>query len=858
MKDITLRRLLLLLLAISGPASAAGPVRVDIFENSGDSILSVDGATLTASYDQSAFGFVRVPTRYSKNALPLDRSNPFVLRAVSRQSLPAGEYEFRLRSRGLADFSVDGSHLLQTKAQKGNTSGHDEVPPEVPRQGELRPLPYPHQEMVAILKLDGAAHEFVLLAQVGGKGVVPAPGELSVSLRPAGKDIAVLPRLLGEPGAPVLSDAAWEEFTQAQIAEQEKSDVVQRRALSASVAGEWEQYHKRVREVVAPRPAPKISSRLPVFNDVDRFVGARLEQEKISPTPLIGDLEFLRRVSLDAIGRAPTTEDIRLYLKDPPAGRRARAIERLLADPGWADHWVSYWQDVLAENPGILKPDLNNSGPFRWWLHQSFEDGIPFDRLVAELIQMEGSEYLGAPAAFKKAALNDAPMAAKADIISQAFLGEKLSCARCHDAPYHPWTQKNTFSLGAMLEGKALKLPLSSTVPLKEGFRKPKVTVSLQPGQMIEPEWPFQKLIAVSATEGSGPIPPAPVRSAVASRDAVARLVISPANKRFAQVLANRVWKRYLGAGLVDSAEDWNEAHPSNPELLDFLATEFVRSGYDFKALSRLIFSSHLYQRQPVPAVNRSAPEGKYFAGPIRRRISAEQLVDTLFQCAGKDFASEEMNLNPAGNRGLNEFLNLGTPHHSWEFAALMNERDRPALALPVAQSIVDVLTTFGWRQARQTPASEREDSPSPMQTLILANGIMGTRVTRLSDDSAFTTLALRARSSDELVEQTFLRVLTRPPSKSETLAAREFLASSFAARKTEGNLLQVKNNLKTDSRVTWGNHLSSEATVIRMDEEKRLRLGDAPTTSLAPDFRERYEDLIWSLVNSPEFTLVP
>ena len=95
----------------------------------------------------------------------------------------------------------------------------------------------------------------------------------------------------------------------------------------------------------------------------------------------------------------------------------------MLSHPGWADHWVPYWQDVLAENPSILKPDLNNSGPFRWWLHQAFSDDLPFDRVVTELVEMEGSLYQGAPRGFAMASLNDAPMAAKADILSQAFSG---------------------------------------------------------------------------------------------------------------------------------------------------------------------------------------------------------------------------------------------------------------------------------------------------------------------------------------------------------------------------------------------------------------------------------------------------
>src|SRR5437016_12719131 len=103
---------------------------------------------------------------------------------------------------------------------------------------------------------------------------------------------------------------------------------------------------------------------------------------------------------------------------------------------------------------------------------------------------------------------------------------------------------------------------------------------------------------------------------------------------------------------------------------------------------------------------------------------------------------------------------------------ALMNERDRPALALPIAQSVVDVLTTFGWRQSRQNPVTMRQDAPSPMQTLLLANGIVGTRITRLSDDSVFTQLALEDRSLRELVRETFLRVLSRPPLDSESVLA--------------------------------------------------------------------------------------
>ncbi len=102
--------------------------------------------------------------------------------------------------------------------------------------------------------------------------------------------------------------------------------------------------------------------------------------------------------------------------------------------------------DVLAENPNVLKPSLNNSGPFRWYLYDVMRDNVAVDRWVTGLLRMEGSELSGGPAGFGMATQNDVPMAAKAHIVASAFLGANMKCARCHDAPYHDWTQKDLFS----------------------------------------------------------------------------------------------------------------------------------------------------------------------------------------------------------------------------------------------------------------------------------------------------------------------------------------------------------------------------------------------------------------------------
>ena len=167
----------------------------------------------------------------------------------------------------------------------------------------------------------------------------------------------------------------------------------------------------------------------------DGAVWPQFDVKDFEPAPLADDLVFLRRVTLDTVGVPPTEAEISTFFNDGPKTRHVNAIDRLLADERWADHWMGYWLDVLAENPNIINPTLNNTGPFRWWLYESFIDNKPADLFVTELIRMEGSERFGGPAGFGTASQNDLPMAAKGIIVSSAFLGVEMKCARCHDAP---------------------------------------------------------------------------------------------------------------------------------------------------------------------------------------------------------------------------------------------------------------------------------------------------------------------------------------------------------------------------------------------------------------------------------------
>ncbi len=578
-------------------------------------------------------------------------------------------------------------------------------------------------------------------------------------------------------------------------------------------------------------------------------------------TPLADDLAFLRRVTLDTVGLVPTPEEIAAFEADRSPERRAKVIDRLLADARAADHWMGYWQDVLAENPNILNPTLNNTGPFRWWILESLQDRKPLDLMVTELLSLGGSAKDGGPAGFGVASQNDVPLAAKATVITTAFLGVETKCARCHDSPAHTSKQEQVFALAALLDTKGVKVPSTSSVPmakLREGGRKPLIEVTLEPGAVVEPHWPFPEFATESVADDLA-------RDPSASRDRLATLITAPQNERFAQVMANRLWARVMGRGIVDQPWDWERSKNSHPELLRWLGRELVRSGYSADALLRIILNSHAYQRATDASLRETSP---LFAAPAPRRLTAEQIVDSAFAAVGKPFRTEEASLDIDSIRETANSVTLGQPRRAWMLTSTSNERDRPSLALPRIQAVCDVLGAFGWRASRQDPLTQRESAPNSLQPAILSNGTMGVWLTRLSDDHGVTPLAFTAASPEALTEALFLRILTRRPTAAEKERFVALLEPGFEGRARNVafrfergsfvNVAQPPSPRKPPYYVSWSNHLDADATVVRQAQEAEARRGDPPTPQLQEDWRRRAEDAVWALVNSPEFIFTP
>ena len=961
--------------AVDWNSLPAGQVRMEICEDWHPSAIfwPKENLVATETYAAPAFGFQRVPYKYTDTGVRADRANPFFLRAAAKINLPAGKHRLLLRGQGAAALFLNGKVVLTTPFP---SPGTDNKPVKEQQATFLDLGPrfrfvQPGDREVWCEFTSAGGEQQVVLETISGYVINKTAARRRTEL---GETVAAISLqgsldwtlLSPAPQAPAYDDAGWASYAAAEESRLSALDATKRAALRAEQGDYWRKRRDNAKAWLASTPetpVPGLDARFPAGNAIDAFLGAKLAAylsqtsaapahgvdfyAKIFPilethclechqggkakgklhldtlagalkggksdgagiiagqpakssliaristdnpdemmppkgnrlttaevslvkewiqqgahwpefrpsstrvTPPASDLAFLRRVTLDTLGIVPSPGEISAFLADTSADKRANTINRLLADPRAADHWVGYWQDVLAENPNILNPTLNNTGPFRWWIHESILDNKPIDLMVTELLRLKGSKRGGGPAGFGVASQNDVPMAAKATIVSTAFLGIETKCARCHDSPAHTSKQEQVFALAAMLETKPVKVPTTSSVSmakLREGGRKPLIEVTLEPGTEVAAKWPFPELIDPTMADRLAFDPRDP-------RDRLATLVTAPQNERFAQVIANRIWARLMGRGLVEQPWDWERSKNTHPELLRWLGRELVRSSYDARHLQRLILNSAAYQRTTDPELKATSP---LYAAPAPRRLSAEQVVDAAFAAVGKTLRTEPASLDIDNNREQENSLNLGQPRRAWMITSTSNERDRPALALPRIQAVSDVLAAFGWRASRPDPITDRESAANSLQPAILSNGTMGTWLTRLSDDHGVTQLALSTGTPEEFVDGLFLRILTRHPTESEKAKYLHQLTPGFSDRLNVATQPPAPHATRPAYYVSWSNHLDADATVIRQQQEADARKGDPATSRLTAAWRLRAEDAVWALVNSPEFLFTP
>lgn len=344
---------------------------------------------------------------------------------------------------------------------------------------------------------------------------------------------------------------------------------------------------------------------------IDRLLDHELG-ERQQPLPAgISDEVFLRRVTLDLVGRLPTPEQRAAFLGDTASDKRERWIEQLLDDEvAYAEHWLTFWNDLLRNDYTGTGFITGGRTQITAWLYQALLENMPFDQFVRELVApptdasagfINGIRWRGEVSAGQTVEIQFAQS------IGQTFLGINLKCASCHDSFVDRWTLDEAFSLAAVYSQRPLELHRCDK-PL---------------GKTAQPGWLFPELGQIDATADR------------ATRlQQLAGLMTHPENGRLARTIVNRLWHRLMGRGIVHPV-DAMQSPPWNADLLDYLAMDLTEHGYDLKRTMRLIATSQAYQAE-VEAVSESAALGGYrYAGPRARRMTAEQFLDAVWQLTG-------------------------------------------------------------------------------------------------------------------------------------------------------------------------------------------------------------------------------
>jgi hypothetical protein len=393
-------------------------------------------------------------------------------------------------------------------------------------------------------------------------------------------------------------------------------------------------------------------------NPIDRFILARLEAQGLQLQAEADRRTLIRRLSFDLLGLPPDPEEVDRFVADPDPVAYEKLVERLLASPAYGERWARHWLDVVrfAESHGFeMNQPRPNAWPYRDWVIRSLNADKPYDQFIRE--QLAG-DALGADAAtgflvggpWDQVKSPDVVLTAQQradelhDMVSttaSAFLGLTLGCARCHNHKFDPIPQAEYYAVTAIFAGvqhgeQPMGVRKPAPMVYSGRFEQPGPTYRLYRGNPMQP----REAVRPGALTAFGPRLELKADSPEQERRlALARWITDPRHPLTARVMVNRLWHYHFGEGLVSTPSDFgsNGARPSHPELLDWLAAEFVDRGWSLKQMHRLIVTSSTYrQASTTNAQGLAADAGDRLLWRFSpHRLEAEPLRDTILAVCG-------------------------------------------------------------------------------------------------------------------------------------------------------------------------------------------------------------------------------
>ncbi|MDA1164963.1 MAG: DUF1549 and DUF1553 domain-containing protein [Planctomycetota bacterium] len=498
-------------------------------------------------------------------------------------------------------------------------------------------------------------------------------------------------------------------------------------AIMASYLGEVDVFR-----AIVPQPDDGTTfPQQPVLNFIDGLVDAKLRKLNIHPAGLCSDADFLRRVYLDIIGTLPTAAEARTFLADSLPDKRSTLVDSLLVRKEYADFQALKWSDVLR----VERLTLGHKHAYTYyrWIREAFVRNRPFDDVARDIIAATGPLSRNPAANLFRVAKKPGEVAAT---VSQVFMGIRIECAQCHHHPFDQWSQRDYYGMEAFFTQVNFKSTPADQVLIpnkKDATKHPRTGDAVQAHALLQDE-------PTETPDGD-------------RRRLFADWLTASDNKWFARNIVNRVWAQFLGRGIVDPVDDFRLTNPpTNPELLDALAKQFVESGFDMHALIRTITSSRTYQLTTTPSRMNERDE-QNASRALFRRLDAEVRFDMICQVTG---ASEKFEGVPAGYRAI-ELWDSQVPHY--------------------------FLSLFG-RPVRATACEcERANQPSVAQVLHVLNSPQIQE--KLSSDAGKLAMLEGSIPDDgKLVEEIYLAFYSRFPTPDEQESVSRYLATADNRRK--------------------------------------------------------------------------
>lgn len=561
--------------------------------------------------------------------------------------------------------------------------------------------------------------------------------------------------------------------------------AAERRLLRQWIAeGAEYQEHWSFRPVADPTPPPVVANAWG-RNDIDRFILAELERRGISPSPEAERHVLIRRLSLDLTGLPPSPAEVATFVGDPDPAAYQRLVDRLLSSPRFGERWGRHWLDLAryADSDGFLGDKMRpEAWRFRDWVIKAVNDDMPFDQFTRE--QLAG-DLLPNPAPDQRIATGfhrNAPknteagvdkeqarfqmLADRVNTTGRVWLGLTLGCAQCHTHKFDPITIRDYYSVYAFFNNTEDRDdPRSKAQTLAESASRRQTYVH----------------VAGDYTRRGPDVLPAalpavlemPESSKERTRLDLAAWLVSPQNPLTRRVAVNQIWSKLFGQGLVTTPDDFgaNGAPPSHPELLDWLATEFLRAGWSRKEIIRRIVTSATYRQSSRnrPDLTDIDPLNRLLARQNRIRLEAEILRDTFLATGGilaNDIGGPSIRPPLPG-----DITDVGRSV-KWPVSEHNNKYRRGMYILLLRSVVYPMLTTFDAPDASEA-CVRRDRSNTPLQALTLLNDPVFVEAAQ-----ALSSRAMKeAPDAPARLRRVFELCLSRSPSAPEMARLLDFAA---------------------------------------------------------------------------------